>query len=348
LSGFVFLRCASQNLVLSTHLNLLLDIVNPMIRAAFFGTAEIACPILQTLHEMSEVDLVGVVTQPDRPQGRKLKLRATPVKACALELGLPVWQPERVRKDRVCLDELIALKLDVAVVMAYGQLLPTSVLNIPKAGCVNIHTSLLPKYRGAAPIQWAIWNGDQVTGATLMLMDEGMDTGPIISKKEIPITSETTALTLHDQLAVVGSELIRDDLEKFVQGDLEPCPQPTEGASHARKITKEDGFLDWNLPAESLDRQIRALSPWPGCYTSYRHPDSKRERLKIREAKPVQLQSGKPGEIIQVNRTGFIVGTGQGALEILKIQRSGGKVLSADSFLIGSSLEKGSVFERKD
>jgi methionyl-tRNA formyltransferase len=314
-----------------------------MIRAAFFGTAEIACPVLRTLHNMNGIDLLGVVTQPDRPQGRKLRLQATPVKACALELGLPVWQPERIRKDHACLEELASMNLDVVVVMAYGQLLPASVLNMPKAGCVNIHTSLLPKYRGAAPIQWAIWNGDQVSGATLMLMDEGMDTGPIISKKEIPITPQTTALTLHDQLAVAGAELIRDDLEKFVQGDLEPKSQPSEGASHARKITKEDGLLDWKLSADYLDRQIRALSPWPGCYTSYQYPDGKVERLKIWEAKPVQLQSNKPGEIIQADRTGFIVGAGEGALEILKIQRPGGKALSADSFLIGSPLEKNTV-----
>ena len=328
---------------MSIHYNLPSEIVDPMIRAAIFGTAEIACPVLRTLHDMSEVKLLGVVTQPDRPQGRKLKLRATPVKACALELDLPIWQPERIRKDQACLEELTSMNLDVVVVMAYGQLLPPSVLNIPKAGCVNIHTSLLPKYRGAAPIQWAIWNGDQVSGATLMLMDEGMDTGPIISKKEISITPQTTALTLHDQLAIAGSELIRDDLEKFVRGDLKPSPQPSAGASHARKITKEDGLLDWKLPAEYLDRQIRALFPWPGCYTSYQHPDGKEERLKVWEAKPVQFQSNKPGEIIQADRTGFIVGTGQGALEILKIQRPGGKALSADSFLIGSSLEIGSV-----
>ena len=314
-----------------------------MIRAVFFGAAEIACPVLQTLHDMREVQLQGIVTQPDRPQGRKLKLRATPVKALALELGLPVWQPERIRKDPACLGELAAMDLDVMVVMAYGQLLPAAVLDLPLAGCVNIHTSLLPKYRGAAPIQWAIWNGDQISGATLMLMDEGMDTGPIISKKEVPITAKTTALILHDQLAAAGSELIRNDLEKYVQGDLKPLPQISAGASHARKITKEDGFLDWTQPASHLDRQVRALSPWPGCSTSFQYPDGKVERLKVWETQPLPSQGSKPGEIMQADHKAFVVGTGQGSLRILKLQRPGGKVLTADSFLIGSSFEKGDM-----
>lgn len=314
-----------------------------MIRVAFFGTAEIACPVLQTLQEMRDIDLLGVVTQPDRPQGRKLKLQPTPVKACALELGLPIRQPERIRKDRACLEELAAMDLDVAVVIAYGQLLPNSVLTIPRAGCVNIHTSILPKYRGAAPIQWAIWNGDTVSGATLMAMDEGMDTGPIISQKEIPITPSTTGLILHDQLAEAGSELIRRDLVRFVRGDLKAKPQPSEGASHARKITKEDGLLDWTQSAVHLDRQIRALSPWPGCYTNYRYPDGKIERLKIWEAKPVQLPNEKPGQIIQADHSGLIVGTALGALKILKIQRPGGKALPADSFLVGSPLSQGDM-----
>ncbi|MBT5926611.1 MAG: methionyl-tRNA formyltransferase [Verrucomicrobia bacterium] len=314
-----------------------------MIRTAFFGTAEIACSILQTLNDMPDVDLVGVVSQPDRPQGRKLKLQPTPVKSLALDLGLPVWQPDRLRKDVECLERLKAMNLDVAVIMAYGQLLPLSVLSIPKAGCINIHTSLLPKYRGAAPIQWAIWNGDPVTGVTMMLMDQGMDTGPIVCTKEIPITSLTTAAILHDQLAEAGSILIRNRLVSYVRGDLEPNPQPAEGISHARKITKEDGKMDWANSGAYLDQQVRALTPWPGCFTDFQTPDGKVERLKIWSIRPLDAASGKPGEIIRADRGGLIVATGQGALEILELQRPGGKVLSSFSFLAGSSLQEGSM-----
>ena len=176
-----------------------------------------------------------------------------------------------------------------------------------------------------------------------MLMDEGMDTGPIISKKEVPITAKTTALILHDQLAAAGSELIRNDLEKYVQGDLKPLPQISAGASHARKITKEDGFLDWTQPASHLDRQVRALSPLPGCSTSFQYPDGKVERLKVWETQPLPSQGSKPGEIMQADHKAFVVGTGQGSLRILKLQRPGGKILTADSFLIGSSFEKGDM-----
>ncbi len=315
-----------------------------MIRVVFFGTAEISCPVLQTLHDMPEVELLGVVSQPDRPQGRKLKLLPTPVKAHAERLGLPVWQPDRLRKDTSFLEQLKSLDLDVAVVMAYGQLLPASLLYMPKSGCVNIHTSLLPKYRGAAPIQWAIWNGDTVTGVTLMAMDEGMDTGPILSSREVPVTDQTTAPRLHDQLAEEGAQLVREQLLDYVNGVLKPIPQPDEGSCHARKISKEDGWLDWTKPVSHLDCQIRALTPWPGCFTHHHTSEGKVERLKILEARPLDSEKGRdPGEIVQADREKLLVATGSGALEILKLQRSGGKVLNHDAFLAGCTLQKGDV-----
>ena len=317
-----------------------------MIRAIFLGTAEIACPIVRTLFDMPEVSLLGVISQPDRPQGRKMKLSPTPIKSLALELGLEVQQPERLRKDQACLDWIQSLNLDVAVVMAYGQILPVSVLNMPKFGCLNIHTSLLPKYRGAAPIQWAIWNGDEVTGVTLMKMDKGMDTGPIVATSKVPITPRTTAPILHDQLAEAGAELIKRSLQGYCEGLSPVIPQPDEGASHARKIEKQDGAIDWSHSAVELDRQVRALSPWPGCFTDLRLSNGGTERLKIKAVKAIdcEMKNSEPGAIIQADREGLVVKTGNGALRLLELQRQGGKVMDAKAFLQGMPLAVGDRF----
>lgn len=317
-----------------------------MIRTIFLGTAEIACPIVQALHEMADVELLGVISQPDRPQGRKMRLTPTPIKSLALELGLEVKQPERLRKDQDCLDWIQSLKLDVAIVMAYGQILPESVLNMPRLGCLNIHTSLLPKYRGAAPIQWAIWNGDEVTGVTLMKMDKGMDTGPIVATSEVPITSETTAPSLHDTLAEAGATLLQSSLGDYCKGKLPIVPQPEGGISHARKIEKEDGLLDWSRSAVELDRQVRALSPWPGCFTDLVLPEGRQERLKIKAVQPITLNTsgGQPGEILQADKQALIVQTGDGALELIELQKQGGKAMHSKAFLLGTPLQVGSRF----
>lgn len=316
-----------------------------MIRAIFLGTAEIACPIVQTLHEMPEVALLGVISQPDRPQGRKMKLTPTPIKSLAMDLGLETKQPERLRKDQECLHWIQSLELDVAIVMAYGQILPVSVLNMPKYGCLNIHTSLLPKYRGAAPIQWAIWNGDDVTGVTLMQMDKGMDTGPMIATSEVPINSQTTAPILHDQLAEAGAVLLKSHLRDYCEGKLPIIPQPEEGVSHARKIEKQDGAMDWSRSAVELDRQVRALSPWPGCFTDLQMADGSYERLKIKAVQPVEsgAEKAEPGEIIQADQEGLIVQTGNGALKLLELQRQGGKAMHAKAFLLGMPLAEGDL-----
>ena len=272
-----------------------------------------------------------------------MKLTPTPVKSLALELGLEVKQPEKLRKDGECLDWIQSLDLDVAVVMAYGQILPVSVLNMPRFGCLNIHTSLLPKYRGAAPIQWAIWNGDESTGVTLMQMDKGMDTGPIVATSEVPITPQTTAPILHDQLAAAGADLLKRSLQGYCEGRLAIVPQPDEGACHARKIEKQDGAIDWTLSAIELDRQIRALSPWPGCFTDLRLSNGDMERLKIKAAQSVdsKIVGVEPGEILQADKEGLIVRAGEGALRLLELQRQGGRVMDAKAFLQGMPLAVG-------
>src|SRR5688500_8894510 len=213
-----------------------------------FGTAEIACPSLEALAESGFANVVAVVSQPDKPRGRELKIQLTAVKELALKLNIPVLQPDRARNESF-LAELRALAPELIVVMAYGQILPAALLDIPPHGCVNIHTSILPKYRGAAPIQWALLDGEIETGVTLMKMDAGMDTGPMIAIARTPITEDDNAETVHDRLALLGATLLAEKLPAYLDGSLKPVPQP-EGATHARKITKDDGRLNWNDPAQ--------------------------------------------------------------------------------------------------
>src|SRR5437899_2202375 len=214
------------------------------LRIVFMGTAELACSILRALHSQQDFEIVGVVTQPDRPQGRKLEVQPSPVKQVALSAGLPVLQPDRAR-DPDFLERLKELAPDLVVVVAYGQILAQALLDLPRFGCLNVHTSLLPKYRGAAPIQWALLNGDGETGVTIMKMDACLDTGPILTQKRTAIRPEDDAQGLHDRLAGLGAELIVPTIRDFIAGKIEPRPQPVEGASYARKIKKEDGRIDW-------------------------------------------------------------------------------------------------------
>ncbi|MDB4665346.1 methionyl-tRNA formyltransferase [Verrucomicrobia bacterium] len=316
-----------------------------MIRAVFLGTGAIACPVMRAMETMPEVELLGLVSQPDRPSGRRMKIASTPTKALAVELELPVMQPERLRSDDTCLEWLKSLQLDIAVVMAYGQLLSPAVLEIPRHGCLNLHTSLLPKYRGAAPIQWAIWNGDCVTGVSLMKMDKGMDTGPVISTVKVPIQSDTSALILHDQLSEAAATLLQSALHDYIAGVMKPMPQSSNEVSHARKIEKEDGLMDWSQPAIVLDRQVRALWSWPGCYTDFEGSSGLRERLKIRAVKLSTISNarGNPGEILQSDKDGLKVLTGDGVLEIIEIQRQGGRAMPASAFLSGSPIRVGSL-----
>ena len=236
------------------------------LRIIFLGTAELSCASLQALAGNPQFQIAAVVTQPDRPKGRELKPQPSPVKSLALRLGLPVLQPERARDEKF-IAGLRTLQPDLIIVVAYGQILPPAILDLPRHGCLNIHPSLLPKYRGAAPIQWAVANGDTETGVTIMKMDAGLDTGPIVSQRRTPIRPEDDSATLHDRLAQLGAELLVQTIPDYVAGKIQPVPQPAKGASRSAKIKKKDGRIDWNQPAQTIWNRLRAFTPWPGAFT---------------------------------------------------------------------------------
>ncbi len=310
------------------------------LRTVFFGTAELACPSLRALTDRADLQVLAVVTQPDRPQGRHLRLQASPVKTAAAALNLPVWQPPRA-KDPAFLEQLATARPDLALVVAYGQLLPPDLLRIPPHGFLNVHASLLPKYRGAAPIQWALLNGDAETGVTIMKIDEGLDTGDILALRRTPIGPRETAPELHDRLAALGAALLLETIPPYLAGRLQPQPQPAQGASYARKIRKEDGLLDWRRPAEELERQIRALSPWPGAFTFLPAVPSP-ILLKIWEAEIVDGQGTAPGEIAEAGPDGMVVACGQRALRVRVLQREGGRRVTVQAFLAGHRVPAGS------
>ncbi|HZO83979.1 MAG TPA: methionyl-tRNA formyltransferase [Verrucomicrobiae bacterium] len=301
------------------------------------GSAELACPGLRALVSNSQFKVIAVVTQPDRPKGRDLKLSPSPVKSCALELGLPVLQPERAR-DEVFIQELRQLAPDLIVVIAYGQILPRAILELPRYGCLNVHTSLLPKYRGAAPIQWAILNDEEETGVTIMKMDEGLDTGDIVAVAKTPIATDDNASTLHDRLGQMGGELLVRTIPDYAAGKITAHKQPVEGASYARKIKKEDGRIDWNRPARRIWNTVRAFVPWPVAFTYFREKD-KTQVLKVWSAVEEPVLKGAPGAVLQADKAGVVVACGEGALRILSLQREGGKRLSAQEFIAGHQLK---------
>ena len=312
------------------------------LRIIFMGTAELSCPSLEALAGRPECEVVAVVTQPDRPKGRELHLEPSPVKVAALRAGLAVLQPERARNE-VFVESIRQLKPDVIVVVAYGQILPQSILDVPQYGCLNVHTSLLPKYRGAAPIQWAILNDETETGVTLMKMDAGLDTGPLLAQVPTPIHETDTSETLHDRLAGLGAELLIRTLPDFVAGRIQPQPQMAASASHAPKIKKEDGHIDWNHPARAIWNRVRALTPWPGAF-SLLHHSPRPLMLKFWRAE-VADASGKPGEILESTGAGILVGCGVQALRVLTLQREGGRRLQAREFLSGLPLKPGTRLE---
>ncbi len=304
----------------------------------FMGTAELSCASLSALLADARFRVAAVVTQPDKPKGRNLEAQPSPVKTLALGAGFPVLQPARARDEQFP-TQLRAFEPDLIVVVAYGQILPQSVLSLPKHGCVNVHTSLLPRYRGAAPIQWAIANGETETGVTIMKMDAGLDTGDILSQQRTPIVPEDNSASLHDRLAQMGAELLLPTLADYVAGKIRPAPQPAEGSSYAPKIKKEDGQIVWHQTAEQIWNRFRAFTPWPGAFTHWR-TDVKSLLLKIWRAEVVE-RSGPPGELLQADKEGIIVGCGQNALRILELQREGGRRLPASDFLAGNPLRAG-------
>jgi methionyl-tRNA formyltransferase len=309
------------------------------LRIVFFGTAELACASLSALLESSAFAVAAVVTQPDRPKGRNLHPQPSPVKIVATGKALPILQPERARHEKF-LQTLREIQPDLVVVVAYGQILPRALLELPRFGCLNVHASLLPKYRGAAPIQWAILNDERETGVTIMKMDEGLDTGDLLTTHSTPLTAADTAQTLHDRLAVIGAELLVKTIPGYITGTIVPRKQPQTGATYARKITKDDGRLDWTQPARSLWNRVRALVPWPGTHT-FLPTEPKTTLLKIWQAEIAERHAGLPGEVLESSRSGIVVACGQQALRILVLQREGGKRLHAQEFLAGHPLRAG-------
>ncbi|MEM5424977.1 methionyl-tRNA formyltransferase [Paraburkholderia ferrariae] len=320
------------------------------LRVIFAGTPEFAAAALAAIHEAGfAVPLV--LTQPDRPAGRGMKLQASPVKRYAQEHGMAVAQPPSLRRTgkypqeaAAALDLLRATPHDVMVVAAYGLLLPQEVLDIPPRGCINIHGSILPRWRGAAPIHRAIEAGDTEAGITLMQMDAGLDTGPMISEVRTPIAPGDTTATLHDRLAQLGAQLIVDGLVALERdGALPATPQPAEGATYAEKIGKQEAALDWRRPAVALARQIRAFDPFPGGAATLDGA-----QLKLWAAEPVERTStaaGEPGEILEVSPAGVVVACGEGALRLTQLQKPGGKRLPAREFLAGMPLAAGQRFQ---
>ncbi|HIK21437.1 MAG TPA: methionyl-tRNA formyltransferase [Synechococcus sp. M44_DOE_062] len=316
-------------------------------RVVFFGTPEFALPSLRILLQpQSPFEVVGLVCQPDRPQGRGQKVLPPVTKVLAQAHGIPVWQPVRLRRDAEVLAALQALAADVFVVVAYGQILPLTVLQMPKLGCVNVHGSLLPAYRGAAPIQWAIANGETETGVTTMLMDEGMDTGAILLQAKLPIGSEQTSLELAPQLAQLGAELLVETLLKLEKGELTPIPQDGSLATYAPLLKKPDFHLDWQRSAQALHNQIRAFSP--NCFTGLQG-----QRIKIVRSgspqlhpPPSEIPQGSPGEVVGLARgEGIYVATGEGSLLIRRAQLPGRKEQSAWDLVNGGQLKMGMRFE---
>lgn len=297
------------------------------VRTVFMGTPEFAVPSLQALLADPTYQVVGVVTQPDREAGRGRERRASPVKQVALTAGLPVLQPERLREP-AAFAELAALAPELIVVAAYGQILRPEVLNLPRFGCINVHASLLPRWRGAAPVAAAILAGDTVTGVTIMLMDPGMDTGPILAQQAEPIHPDDTAGTLGARLARLGADLLVRTLPDYLAGRIQPRPQPAEGVTICRPLSKEQGRMDWTLPATTLARMVRAYDPWPGAYTTWEG-----QILKILAAAPAPGEA-PPGHVLAWGK-GAAVGTGEGLLVLQVVQPAGGRRMPIEAFRHG-------------
>lgn len=315
--------------------------VHPL-RIVFMGTADLACASLAALAHDPDVQVLCVVAQPDRPKGRDLKLQPPPTKVVAEQFHIPVFQPEKLRHD-TSLTYLSNLKPDLIVVAAYGQILPAAVLSLPAYGCINVHASLLPKYRGAAPIQWAIINDEFETGVTIMKLDEGLDTGPILSRRATPISPQDNAQVLHDRLAVMGAELLMETIPGYVDGSLPAQAQDNSKASYARKISKEDGLLDWCLPARTLWNRIRALNPWPGTYTYWKH-DGNNQLVRIWMAEVEPGSAGSPGTILRAQGDELVVACQHQALRLLSLQREGKRRLGVREFLAGAKIIPGQQF----
>lgn len=304
-------------------------------RLIFMGTPDFAVPSLDAVIAAGHT-IEAVFTQPDKPTGRGLKLTAPPVKRRALELGLHVYQPASIKKDENVQRQIAAINADCIVVAAYGKLLPPSVLGAAKYGCMNVHSSLLPKYRGAAPINWAVINGDSVSGVTIMQLDEGMDTGDILLQSETEIGKNETAGELHDRLAVMGANLLVQALDMAQADKLAPIKQEDALSSHAPMLDKTLSVIDWSRSAQQVHDLVRGLQPWPVALTTISG-----KKLKIHKTELVDDYSGKCGEVL--SEKPFVVACGKGAVKILEVQGEGGKRMTAEDYLRGHHLEVGTI-----
>ena len=306
-------------------------------RIIFAGTPAFAVAALNAIVEQGH-EVMLVLTKPDRPSGRGLELKMSKVKETALARGLTIEQPETLRSDST-VSRLRSIGADVMIVAAYGLILPSSVLHLTPLGCINVHASLLPRWRGAAPIQRALLAGDQETGISVMQMDIGLDTGPVLLQRRIPIANEDTAATLQEKLAILGAGCLKDALFGLEHGGLTAIPQPTIGVTYAQKISKEEARLDWARAASDLDRAVRAYDPVPGARTSLSGTS-----LKVWRARPEDSERvfGAPGEVIESTAAGLGVACGRGMLRILELQRPGGKRQRTEDFLLGNPISSGS------
>lgn len=320
-------------------------------RIVFMGTPDFSVPALKSLVEAGH-RVAAVVTQPDKPRGRGKTCQLTPVKEQALAYGIPVYQPVKVR-DPEFVKSIEELAPEIIVVVAFGQLIPKSILDMPKYGCVNIHASLLPKYRGAAPIQWAVMDGEAESGITTMMMAEGLDTGDMLEQVTVPLDQKETGGSLHDKLSLAGAQLILSTLEKLQAGTAVPTPQTQEGTCYARRLTKELGNIDWTAGAVSIERLIRGLNPWPSAYTFWK---GKTIKIWLGEVIPQgNIEKVKPGQVIrqlpsanaQSGRHTLLVQTGENLLSVKELQLEGKKRMDVEAFLRGYPVQEGAVFERR-
>lgn len=306
-------------------------------RVIFMGTPDFSVGTLEALVQAGH-EVVLAVTQPDKPKGRGGKMQYTPVKEKALEYDIPVFQPVKVR-EKSCVEKLDSYKADVIVVVAFGQILPREILELTPYGCINVHASLLPKYRGAAPIQWSIIDGETVTGVTTMQMDEGLDTGDMLLKTEVPLEPDETGGSLHDKLSAAGAKLCVETLKALEEKTVTPEKQGETPTKYARMLDKELGKIDWTKDAASIERLVRGLNPWPSAYTSWEG-----KTMKIWSAEVVDRESKAPcGTVAEVTKTDFSVQTGKGLLKVTELQIPGKKRMAADAFLRGYKMKTGTL-----
>ena len=312
-------------------------------KIVFMGTPDFAVSAVDALKKAGN-EIVLAVTQPDKAAGRGNKVRFSDVKQWALDNEVPVFQPEKIRNSEA-IEELKKYPADVFVVAAFGQILPKEVLDMPRLGCINIHASLLPKYRGAAPIQWSILNGDHITGVTIMQMGEGLDDGDILLQREVEIEKDETGGSLFDKLSIVGAELITEALPKLDRGELKPIPQDPSLATKVGMIKKELGRVDYSQPAEKIERYIRGLSPWPGVYTGLNGKTIKLHRAEVVEAPGGAETDATFGTVVYTDKDTLVIKTGEKCLSVNELQMEGKKKMGIAEFLRGHNITPGMRFE---